>query len=95
MRKQQHSIREPLLIAGRKTTIVDEIQRDADVRTQIVHGTTSKGLRPERHVAIIRNGNYADEYEISAADFRQLRAMGVLTEAELVPARMRLRSGSF
>ena len=85
MCKQQHSIREPLLIAGRKTTIVDEIQRGADVRTQIVHGTTPKGLRPERHVAIIRDGHYADEYEISAADFRQLRAMGVLTEAEQVP----------
>jgi hypothetical protein len=53
MREQQHGIREPLLIAGHKTTIVDEIQRDADVRTQIVHGTIPKDLRPEQHVAII------------------------------------------
>jgi hypothetical protein len=56
MRKQQHSIKEPLLIAGHKTTIVDEIQRGADVRTQIVHDTTLRGLRPERHLAIIRDG---------------------------------------
>jgi hypothetical protein len=84
MRKQQHSIREPLLIAGRKTTIVDEIHRGADVRTQIIHGKTLYGLRPERHLVIIRDGHYADEYEISDADFRQLRAMGVLAEAEQV-----------
>jgi hypothetical protein len=93
MPERQHSITEPLLIAGRKTTIVEGIQRDADVRTQIVHGTTSKGLRPERYLAIIRDGNYADEYEISAADFRHLRAMGVLTEAELVPAAERWLAG--
>jgi hypothetical protein len=37
-------------------------------------------------VAIIRDGHYADEYEISATDFHQLRAMGVLAEAEHVPA---------
>jgi transposase len=83
---KQHSIRETLLIAGRNTTIYDEIRRGADVRTQIVHGKTPDGLRPERHVVIIRHGHYADEYEISAADFRQLRAMGVLAEAEKVPA---------
>lgn len=83
---KQHSIWETLLIAGRKTTIFDEIGRGADVRTQIVHGKTPDGLRPERHLVIIRDGHYADEYEISAADFRQLRAMGVLAEAEQVPA---------
>jgi hypothetical protein len=82
---EQHSITEALLIAGRNTTIFDEVQRGADVRTQIIHGETPDGLRPERHVAIIRTGYYLDEYEISAASFGQLRAMGVLTEAERVP----------
>lgn len=40
-------------------------------------------------MAIIRDAYYADEYEISAADFHQLRAMGILTEAEQVPVRSR------
>ena len=87
---KQYRIRETLLIAGRKTTIFDEVRRGADVRTQIAHGKTPDGLRPERYMVIIRNGHYADEYEISAADFRQLRAMGVLTAAELATLRAKL-----
>ena len=83
---KQHSIAEALLIAGRKTTIVDEVLRGADVNTQVVYGDTSHGFRPERHSVIVREGHYADEYEISASDFRRLRAMGVLAEAEQVPA---------
>ncbi len=82
---KQHGIIDTLLIAGRKTSIFDEVQRGADVRTQIIHGQTPDGLRPERHMVVIRTGYYVDEYEISAIAFRQLRAMGVLAEAERVP----------
>jgi hypothetical protein len=83
---KQHSIAEVLLIAGRKAIIVDEVLRDADVSTQVVYGDTSHGFRPERHSVIVREGHYADEYEISVTDFRRLRATGVLAEAEQVPS---------
>jgi hypothetical protein len=91
---EQHSITETLLVAGRKTTILYEVQRGADVRTQIIHGETPDGLRPERHVVIVRTGYYVDEYEISAADFRQLRTMGILAEAERVPVAARALDSS-
>lgn len=81
-----HGLKDTVLISGRVTTISDEIKRGADVRTQVLHGRTPAGLRPERYAVVICNGNQADEFEISAADFRQLRAMGILTEAERVPA---------
>jgi hypothetical protein len=55
----------------------------------VVYGSTCHGFRPKRHVVIVREGHYADEYEISAADCRRLRAMGVLAEAEQVPAAAR------
>jgi hypothetical protein len=52
----------------------------------VVYGSTCHGFRPKRHVVIVREGHYADEYDISAAEFRQLRAMGALAEAEQVLA---------
>ena len=81
-----YGIRDKIIIAGRYTTIFDEIRRGADVRTQIVHGKTTDGLRPERHIVVIRHQDHVDEIDISAGDFREVRAMGVLTEAERVPA---------
>ncbi len=52
---KQHSIAEVLLIAGRKTTIVDEVLRGADVNTQVVYGDTSPRLPPVMTTSVMPN----------------------------------------
>ena len=68
-----HALTDKLRIAGRLTTILDQIQSASDRHSFRLYTKPGTGMQPERHLIELINGNSSEEFDISPENFERLR----------------------